>query len=62
LTPLFKALDIHIYRETEERNASVVGAFPPVSVFVYGEAPQQFKNLSMPLRNTRPLDAHQTTK
>ena len=36
LTSFFKARSIHISRETKDRKASVVIAFTPVSLLVYG--------------------------
>jgi len=33
----FNALAIYVSREAKERNAPVVGAFSPVSLFVYGD-------------------------
>jgi len=51
----FKARGIHFSKEAEERYTSVVGAFAPVSRFLYGD-----DGLSLPVsvlfQNTSPHD------
>jgi len=37
MTSFFKALDIHISKETKSRNSPVVTAFTPVSLLVHGD-------------------------
>jgi len=47
-----KALDVHFSREVKDRDASVVGAFTPVSLSVYRD--DQFAKLSVPFQNAMP--------
>jgi len=45
----YKALGVHFSRKAKDRDASVVGAFTPVSLSVYRD--DQFANLSVPFQN-----------
>jgi len=58
----FKRLGIFFSREAGERNAPVVGAFTPVSFFVYGDDHPSLPNHSVSFQNTRPLDTHESAK
>jgi len=49
----YKALGVHFSREAKERDASVAGAFTPVSLCVHWN--DQFANLSVPFQNAKPL-------
>jgi len=48
----YKALGVHFSREAKDRDASVVGAFTPVSLSVYRD--DQFANISVPFQNAMP--------
>jgi len=58
---LLKAINIHFFREADEGNVSVCGAFLSVSLLVYGMI-AQFANPSVPFQNVRPLDTHELAK
>ena len=60
LVQLFSRFSMHSSWEAKQRDATVVGPFIPVSLFVY--ANDQFANLSAPLQNAMPLDTHESAK
>jgi len=51
---------MHFSWEAKQRDATAVGSFTPVSLFVYGD--DQLANLSVPFQTVMPLDAHESAK
>jgi len=56
---------MHFSREGNERDALVVNAFSPVSLFVYGADHPSLKSFSAPPsypQNTKPIHTHESAK